>query len=229
MESILVVDDEKAVGDLLRMYLGKEGFEVITAYDGEEALQKFAHYRPALVLLDLMLPKKDGWTVCREIRKTSTVPIIMLTARGEEFDRVLGLELGADDYIPKPFSPREVVARVKAVLRRTKFQGEEKNKQQVRYEYLFMDYEARIARVKDKELNLTPKEFELLFLLAKNPSRAYTREKLLEIVWNYDFQGDTRTVDTHIKRLREKLEEAEAPPYIKTVWGYGYKFEPEVQ
>lgn len=226
MESVLVVDDEKAVGDLLRIYLGKEGFEVIIAYDGEEALQKFAHHHPALVLLDLMLPKKDGWTVCREIRKISNVPIIMLTARGEEFDRVLGLELGADDYIPKPFSPREVVARVKAVLRRTNPPKEEKNKQ-VHYEYLFMDYETRIARVKDKELNLTPKEFELLFLLAKNPSRAYTREKLLEIVWNYDFQGDTRTVDTHIKRLREKLEEAEAPPYIKTVWGYGYKFEPE--
>jgi len=226
MNTILVVDDEKAVCNLLKMYLEKEGFEVVTAYDGEEALKAFQHHHPALILLDLMLPKKDGWTVCREIRKNSTVPIIMLTARGEELDRVLGLELGADDYIPKPFSPREVVARVKAVLRRTQMQEESRTKQ-IQYHGLFVDYEARTAKFQEQELNLTPKEFELLWFLAKNPSRAYTREKLLEVIWDYDFSGDTRTVDTHIKRLREKLEEAGAPPFIRTVWGYGYKFEIE--
>lgn len=228
MNSILVVDDEKAVCDLLKMYLEKEGFEVMVAHDGEEALKKVEHHHPSLILLDLMLPKKDGWTVCREIRKISDVPIIMLTARGEEFDRILGLELGADDYIAKPFSPREVVARVKAVLRRTQTQGGEKTKH-LDYGCLFIDYEARMVKVNGKELTLTPKEFELLWFLARNPSRAYTREKLLELIWDYDFAGDSRTVDTHIKRLREKLEEAGAPPCIKTVWGYGYKFEIEPQ
>lgn len=228
MSLILVVDDEKAVCDLLKMYLEKEGFEVMVTHDGEEALKKVEHNHPGLILLDLMLPKKDGWTVCREIRKISDVPIIMLTARGEEFDRILGLELGADDYIAKPFSPREVVARVKAVLRRTQMQGGEKTKH-LDYGYLFIDYEARMVKAKGKELTLTPKEFELLWFLARNPSRAYTREKLLELIWDYDFAGDSRTVDTHIKRLREKLEEAGAPPCIKTVWGYGYKFEIESQ
>ncbi|NSW76401.1 MAG: response regulator transcription factor [Candidatus Atribacteria bacterium] len=228
MSSILVVDDEKAVCDLLKMYLEKEGFEVMVAHDGEEALKKVEHHHPSLILLDLMLPKKDGWTVCREIRKISDVPIIMLTARGEEFDRILGLELGADDYIAKPFSPREVVARVKAVLRRTQMQGGEKTKH-LDYGCLFIDYEARMVKINGKELTLTPKEFELLWFLARNPSRAYTREKLLELIWDYDFAGDSRTVDTHIKRLREKLEEAGAPPCIKTVWGYGYKFEIEPQ
>lgn len=228
MSSILVVDDEKAVCDLLKMYLEKEGFEVMVAHDGEEALKKVEHNHPSLILLDLMLPKKDGWTVCREIRKISDVPIIMLTARGEEFDRILGLELGADDYIAKPFSPREVVARVKAVLRRTQMQGGEKTKH-LDYGCLFIDYEARMVKVNGKEVTLTPKEFELLWFLARNPSRAYTREKLLELIWDYDFAGDSRTVDTHIKRLREKLEEAGAPPCIKTVWGYGYKFEIESQ
>ncbi|MCX7667359.1 MAG: response regulator transcription factor [Atribacterota bacterium] len=228
MSSILVVDDEKAVCDLLKMYLEKEGFEVTVAHDGEEALKKVQHEHPSLILLDLMLPKKDGWTVCREIRKISNVPIIMLTARGEEFDRILGLELGADDYIAKPFSPREVVARVKAVLRRTQMQAEEKTKH-LDYGCLFIDHEARIVKVNEKELTLTPKEFELLWFLARNPSRAYTREKLLELIWDYNFAGDSRTVDTHIKRLREKLEEAGAPPCIKTVWGYGYKFEIESQ
>lgn len=228
MSSILVVDDEKAVCDLLKMYLEKEGFEVMVAHDGEEALKKVEHNHPSLILLDLMLPKKDGWTVCREIRKISDVPIIMLTARGEEFDRILGLELGADDYIAKPFSPREVVARVKAVLRRAQMQGGEKTKH-LDYGCLFIDYEARMVKVNGKEVTLTPKEFELLWFLARNPSRAYTREKLLELIWDYDFAGDSRTVDTHIKRLREKLEEAGAPPCIKTVWGYGYKFEIESQ
>lgn len=226
MDLILIVDDEKAVRDLLRIYLEKEGFTVIEAQDGEEILKIMQHHHPSLILLDLMLPKKDGWTVCREIRKVSDVPIIMLTARGEEFDRVLGLELGADDYIAKPFSPREVVARVKAVLRRLQIAEEGKTKL-VRHDCLTIDYEARVAKVNERELNLTPKEFELLWFLAKNPSRAYTREKLLEVIWDYDFSGDTRTVDTHIKRLREKLEEAGAPPCIKTVWGYGYKFEIE--
>ncbi len=224
MHTILIVDDDHAVGEVLSRYLQKEGFTPILAYDGEEALKAVNQFHPHLVLLDLMLPKKDGWTVCREIRRISTVPIIMLTARGEEFDRVLGLELGADDYIAKPFSPREVVARVKAVLRRVNMQ-EESFKKSLRFEFLSIDYEARIANVKERELNLTPKEFDLLWFLAKNPSRAYAREQLLELIWGYDFAGDTRTVDTHIKRLREKLEGAGAPSLIKTVWGYGYKFE----
>ncbi len=222
--TVLIVDDDRAVGEVLSRYLKKEGFETVLAYDGEEALQALAKFHPQLVLLDLMLPKKDGWTVCREMRRVSSVPIIMLTARGEEFDRVLGLELGADDYIAKPFSPREVVARVKAVLRRTHMH-EESHEKSLHYPFLFMDYEARVAKVKERELNLTPKEFDLLWFLAKNPTRAYTREQLLELIWGYDFAGDTRTVDTHIKRLREKLEEKGAPPCIKTVWGYGYKFE----
>ncbi|MBC7217331.1 MAG: response regulator transcription factor [Candidatus Caldatribacterium sp.] len=225
MGRILVVDDEQAVGEILRLYLEREGFEVTVVYDGEAALEAVRRHPFDLVLLDLMLPKKDGWTVCREIRSFSSVPIIMLTARGEEVDRVLGLELGADDYVPKPFSPREVVARVKAVLRRSKAQESQKHRV-IEVGPLHIDYEARKVLVHGALVNLTPKEFELLYFLALHPERVFTREKLLEEIWGYDFPGDTRTVDTHIKRIREKLEEAGAPPLIKTVWGLGYKFEP---
>lgn len=226
MANILVVEDEESVRELLRLYLEKEGFKVELASDGEEALDKMSRTSPDLVLLDLMLPKKDGWEVCREIRKTSYVPIIMLTARGEEFDKVLGLELGADDYIAKPFSPREVVARIKAVLRRANSISLSRGRI---WETLGLkiDYEAKKVEVKGREINLTPKEFELLWFLVNHPRRVYTREQLLEHVWGYDFAGDTRTVDTHIKRLREKLTEGGIASSIKTVWGYGYKFEPE--
>ncbi|HPZ81258.1 MAG TPA: response regulator transcription factor [Candidatus Atribacteria bacterium] len=226
MANILVVEDEESVRELLRLYLEKEGFKVELASDGEEALDKMSRTSPDLVLLDLMLPKKDGWEVCREIRKTSYVPIIMLTARGEEFDKVLGLELGADDYIAKPFSPREVVARIKAVLRRANSTSLSRGRI---WETLGLkiDYEAKKVEAKGREINLTPKEFELLWFLVNHPRRVYTREQLLEYVWGYDFAGDTRTVDTHIKRLREKLTEGGIASSIKTVWGYGYKFEPE--
>ncbi|MBP9015033.1 MAG: response regulator transcription factor [Candidatus Atribacteria bacterium] len=225
MANILVVEDEESVRELLRLYLEKEGFKVELASDGEEALEKMSRISPDLVLLDLMLPKKDGWEVCREIRKTSHVPIIMLTARGEEFDKVLGLELGADDYIAKPFSPREVVARIKAVLRRANTSlGGGRSWEALG---LRIDYEAKKVEIEGKEINLTPKEFELLWFLVNHPRRVYTREQLLEYVWGYDFVGDARTVDTHIKRLREKLTEGKVSSSIKTVWGYGYKFEPE--
>lgn len=225
MSRILIVDDEQAVGEILRLYLEREGFEVTVVYDGETALEMVRRHPFDLILLDLMLPKKDGWTVCREIRSFSSVPIIMLTARGEEVDRVLGLELGADDYVPKPFSPREVVARVKAVLRRSKAQSAEKHRV-IDIGPLHIDYEARKVLVRGNPVNLTPKEFELLYFLALHPERVFTREKLLEEIWGYDFPGDTRTVDTHVKRIREKLEEAGAPPLIKTVWGFGYKLDP---
>lgn len=223
---ILVVDDEQSVGEILRLYLEREGFEVTVVYDGEAALEAVKRHPFDLVLLDLMLPKKDGWTVCREIRGFSPIPIIMLTARGEEVDRVLGLELGADDYVPKPFSPREVVARVKAVLRRSKTR-DASLRRAIDLGPLHIDYDAREVSVQGNPVSLTPKEFELLYFLALHPHRVFTREKLLEEVWGYDFMGDTRTVDTHIKRLREKLEEAGAPPLLKTVWGYGYKLEPD--
>ncbi|MCS7241108.1 MAG: response regulator transcription factor [Candidatus Caldatribacterium sp.] len=225
MDRILVVDDEQAVGEILRLYLEREGFAVTVVHDGEAALEAVRRHPFDLVLLDLMLPKKDGWTVCREIRSFSSIPIIMLTARGEEVDRILGLELGADDYVPKPFSPREVVARVKAVLRRSKAQNTEKHRM-VDLGPLHIDYEARKVLVHGTPVNLTPKEFELLYFLALHPERVFTREKLLEEIWGYDFPGDTRTVDTHIKRIREKLEEVGAPPLIKTVWGFGYKLDP---
>lgn len=225
MDRILVVDDEQAVGEILRLYLEREGFAVTVVHDGETALEAVRRHPFDLVLLDLMLPKKDGWTVCREIRSFSSIPIIMLTARGEEVDRILGLELGADDYVPKPFSPREVVARVKAVLRRSKAQNTEKHRV-VDLGPLHIDYEARKVLVHGTPVNLTPKEFELLYFLALHPERVFTREKLLEEIWGYDFPGDTRTVDTHIKRIREKLEEVGAPSLIKTVWGFGYKLDP---
>ncbi|MEW6425814.1 MAG: response regulator transcription factor [Bacillota bacterium] len=223
METILVVEDEESVRDLVSMYLKKEGFRVETAEDGEKALTMARSFAPDLILLDLMLPKLDGWAVCREIRKTTSVPIIMLTARGEEFDRVLGLELGADDYITKPFSPREMVARVKAVLRRAKLAG--KQNTVLSYPGLLIDHSASRVEAGGREIQLTPKEFELLWFLASHPRRVYSREQLLENVWGYAYPGDPRTVDTHVKRLREKLKNPGAKNYIVTVWGKGYRFE----
>lgn len=222
--TILVVDDEELVQDLIRLYLEKEGFRVIEAWNGEEALIKFRATSPDLIILDIMLPKLDGWAVCREIRKTMTTPIIMLTAKGEEFDRVLGLELGADDYMCKPFSPIELVARIKAVLRRSALTGQGDSKI-LSYPGMLVDYKSHRVEVDGREVALAPKEFELLWFLAGHPGQLYSREQLLKKVWDYDYLGDPRTVDTHIKRLREKLEAGAKKRYIRTVWGLGYKFE----
>ena len=224
MTTILVVEDEESVRELVRMYLENEGFRVETASDGEEALDKVKANTPDLIILDIMLPKFDGWTVCREVKKTSSVPIIMLSARTEEFDRVLGLDLGADDYIPKPFSPREMVARVRAVLRRTGASPAAGGRI-ITYRDLTIDRDANRVVVRDKEVPMTPREFELLWFLACHAGRVYSREQLLEEVWGYEYLGDGRTVDTHIKRLREKLHGNGEATYIKTVWGRGYKFE----
>jgi len=222
--TILVVDDDELVQDLIRLYLEKEGFRVESAWDGKEALTRLRATRPDLIILDIMLPEMDGWAVCREIRKTMTTPIIMLTAKGEEFDRVLGLELGADDYVCKPFSPIELVARIKAVLRRSALAGQGSSKV-LSYPGMIVDYNSHRVEVDGSEVALAPKEFELLWFLASHPGRLYSREQLLKNVWDYEYLGDPRTVDTHIKRLREKLEAGAKKRYIRTVWGLGYKFE----
>lgn len=221
---ILIVDDEKNIVELIRLYLEKEGYKTICAYDGAEALSLFNQHSPSLVILDIMLPGMDGWQVCREIRKSANTPIIMLTAKSDTFDKVLGLELGADDYMTKPFEAKELIARVKAVLRRSEVQGTTSSKE-VSYEKLSINIENYELKIKDEQVDAPPKEIELLYFLASNPNRVYTREQLLEEVWGFDYFGDSRTVDVHIKRLREKLEGIEANWQLKTVWGVGYKFE----
>lgn len=221
---VLVVEDEELVQELVRLYLENDGFRVVTAGDGREALDKFRSETPDLILLDIMLPTVDGWTVCKEIRKASSTPIIMLTAKGEEMDRVLGLELGADDYIAKPFSPREMVARVKAVLRRTLQEGPP-DRSTINYPCVSIEFKARRVTANGQELQMSPKEFDLLWFLAGHHDRVYSREQLLENVWGYSYLGDPRTVDTHIKRLREKLGPDSGPRCIKTIWSKGYKFE----
>ena len=223
-EKILVVDDDLNICELLRLYLTKEGYNVVIANDGQSAVTMFQEESPNLVLLDIMLPKLDGWQVCREIRKFSETPIIMLTAKGEVFDRVLGLELGADDYVVKPFDTKEIVARIKAVLRRSSFSSVEEIKE-VHYDRLSINltnYELKVGGV---QIDTPPKEMELIFHLAKNPNRVFTRDQLLDEVWGYDYYGDSRTVDVHVKRLREKLEGASDKWELRTVWGVGYKFE----
>ena len=224
MSKILVVDDERNIVELVRLYMEKEGFETICAYTGDDAIAKFRAEKPDLIVLDLMLPGTDGWQVCREIRKTSQVPIIMLTAKSETFDKVLGLELGADDYMTKPFEAKELIARVKAVLRRSGAQ-ETASTKEVTFKNLSVNIENYELHISGSQVDAPPKEIELLFFLASNPNRVYTREQLLEEVWGFDYFGDSRTVDVHIKRLREKLEGAEADWQLKTVWGVGYKFE----
>lgn len=224
-EKILIVDDEKNICDLLRMYLEKDGFRTIIANDGRTALQLFREREPALVLLDIMLPELDGWQVCREIRKTSDMPIIMLTAKGETFDKVLGLELGADDYVTKPFDAKEVVARVKAVLRRSGADSRDKV-QEVQYDNLVVNLTNYELRVNGVRVDTPPKELELLYFLASHPNRAFSRNQLLDSVWGYDYSGDsTRTVDVHIKRLREKLEGVSDQWSLTTVHTIGYKFQ----
>ncbi len=221
---IMIADDDSNICELLRLYLGKEGYHPIIAKDGEEALERFKTDKPDLILLDVMMPRLDGWQVCRRIRKDSQCPIIMLTAKGELFDKVLGLELGADDYIVKPFETKEVVARVKAVLRRCGI-GEKKKSKEVSYENLYINMENYELRVNGKQIDAPPKEMELIYHLASNPNRVYTRDQLLDEVWGFEYYGDSRTVDVHIKRLREKLENVSEQWTLKTVWGVGYKFE----
>lgn len=222
---ILIVDDDENICELLRLYLEKDGFETVVANNGEQAVDYAAKYTPDLILLDIMLPKLDGWQVCREIRKSSDVPIIMLTAKGETFDKILGLELGADDYISKPFDTKEVIARIKAVLRRSSDKDKASQIQEVTYDKLrinLTNYELEVNGVK---IDTPPKELELIYHLASNPNRVYTRDQLLDEVWGFDYYGDSRTVDVHVKRLREKLENVSDRWSLKTVWGVGYKFE----
>jgi len=225
MGKILVADDDNNIAELLRLYLEKEGYTVVIANDGEEAMAKFGPENPDLVLLDIMMPKLDGWQVVREIRKKSNCPIIMITAKGETFDKVLGLELGADDYVVKPFDSKEIVARIKAVLRRTgKASGSPESKE-VSYDKLIVNMTKYELKVDGRVVDTPPKELELLYHLASNPNRVYTRDQLLDEVWGFEYYGDSRTVDVHVKRLREKLEGVSDKWVLKTVWGVGYKFE----
>jgi len=223
MEKILIVDDDKNISELLRIYLDKEGYETVCAFDGEEAVEVFKEERPNLILLDIMLPKLDGMQVCRKIRETSDTPIIMLTAKSETFDKVLGLNIGADDYITKPFDSKEVVARVKAVLRR--FHPTASDVKEVCYDKLIINLTDYSMYVNDEKVSTPPKELELIYHLASNPNRVFTRNQLLDEVWGFDYYGDSRTVDVHIKRLREKLENVSDMWELKTVWAVGYKFE----
>lgn len=223
-EKILIVDDDANICELLRLYLTKEGYAPAIVNDGLAAVEAAATLKPALILLDIMLPKLDGWQVCRKIRQTSDVPIIMLSAKGETFDKILGLELGADDYIVKPFEAKEVVARIKAVLRRTSAASVEVVKE-VNFDNLSISITNYEMKVRGVHVDAPPKELELLFHLASNPNRVFTRDQLLDEVWGFDYYGDSRTVDVHIKRLREKLEGVSDKWELKTVWSVGYKFE----
>ena len=231
-EKILVVDDDQNICELLRLYLTKEGYQVTLASDGEDALAKYAQAKPDMVLLDVMMPRLDGWEVCRRIRKQGDTPVIMLTAKGETFDKVLGLELGADDYMIKPFDSKELVARVKAVLRRYQpapspasaaaaagQQGE-----YVEYPDLIVNLTNYSVIYQGRSVEMPPKELELLYFLASSPNQVFTREQLLDHIWGYEYIGDTRTVDVHIKRLREKIKDSDSWA-LSTVWGIGYKFE----
>ena len=222
---VLVVDDEDHILELARLYLSREGYQIETVSDGALALPRFAQVKPDLVVLDIMLPNVDGLTICREIRKQSQVPIIMLTARDEVTDKVVGLELGADDYLTKPFHPQELVARAKALVRRARTEPDQP--QMVRAGGLEVDLERHEVRYGEHRLQLRPKEFDLLALLARHPGRVFQRSELLDLVWGYDFPGYTRTVDVHVQQLREKLVQGGVnSPVIHTVWGVGYKLEP---
>lgn len=222
---VLIVDDDTNIVELIRLYLEKENFEVVVAYNGQAAVEAFKEEAPSLVILDLMLPIMDGWQVCREIRRISNIPIIMLTAKGETFDKVLGLELGADDYVVKPFDTKEIIARVKAVLRRIDQNNVPVENKEVVYDKLVVNMTRYELKVDGKVIDTPPKELELLFHLASNPNRVYTRDQLLDEVWGFEYYGDSRTIDVHVKRLREKLEGVSPQWSLKTVWGVGYKFE----
>jgi DNA-binding response OmpR family regulator len=220
---VLVVDDDSNICEIIRMYLEKDNFQVTVCYDGKKAVEVFKDLAPDIVILDIMLPGLDGWQVCREIRKLSSIPIIMLSAKDETFNKVLGLELGADDYVVKPFEPKELIARIRAVLRR--YDRHEDAPQQLVFPGLVINKSNYTVKLNGNDLELPPKELELLFFLASNSNKVFTREQLLENVWGFDFYGDTRTVDVHVKRLREKFEPGDYKWQIKTVWGVGYKFE----
>ena len=221
---ILIADDDTNICDLLKLYLENEGYEIVTANDGIKALSAFKIYEPDLVLLDIMMPRKDGWQVCREIREMSSKPIIMVTAKGDVFDKVLGLELGADDFITKPFDMKEVSARVKAVLRR--YSGHDNDDSEViKFDNLEISLQKSELKLAGKAVDIPPKELELLYFLTSNYNRVFTRDQLLDKVWGFDYLGDSRTVDVHVKRLREKLEGVSDKWTLKTVWGVGYKFE----
>lgn len=223
-QKVLVVEDDNNIAELLRLYLQKDGFEVSHAADGGKAVEMAKEIQPDLVLLDIMLPVMDGWQVCRELRKTMKMPIIMLTAKGETEDKVSGLEMGADDYIVKPFEVKELLARVHAVLRRTGDDGKPKSKK-LTFDKLVINLDSYELIVDGKKIDTPPKEMELLYHLAATPNRVYTRNQLLDEVWGFDYFGDSRTVDVHIKRLREKLDGVSDKWDLKTVWGVGYKFE----
>lgn len=221
---ILIVDDDTNICELLRLYIEKEGYSTVIANDGAQALELFNKEQPNLILLDIMLPKLDGWQVCREIRKTSDCPIIMLTAKGEVFDKILGLELGADDYVVKPFEAKEVIARIRAVLRRIGSSDEEAVKE-VSWDNLSINLTNYELKVNGVAVDTPPKEMELLYHLASNPNKVFTRDQLLDQVWGFEYYGDSRTVDVHVKRIREKIDGVSDKWELRTVWGVGYKFE----
>jgi len=223
--SVLIAEDDKNIAELLQMYLEKEGYAVTVAPDGGQALSKFRAIKPDLVLLDVMMPVMDGWGVCRAIRSESKTPIIMLTAKGETDDKVNGLKAGADDYITKPFEMKEVLARIEAVLRRSGTTTTDAKARRLVFDKLIIDMDAFELTVDGRKVDTPPKEMELLFHLASSPNRVYTRNQLLDEVWGFDYFGDSRTVDVHVKRLREKLEGVSDAWSVKTVWGVGYKFE----
>ena len=223
--SILVVEDDRNIRELLQLYLEKEGYAVTIAEDGGHGMTKFRAIKPDLVLLDVMMPVMDGWTVCKTIRSESNTPVIMLTAKGETDDKVNGLRSGADDYVTKPFEMRELIARIEAVLRRTENGVAEKKPRRLVFDKLVIDMEAFELQIDGKKVDAPPKEMELLFYLASSPNRVYTRNQLLDEVWGFDYFGDFRTVDVHVKRLREKLENVSEQWSLRTVWGVGYKFE----
>ena len=223
--SVLVVEDDKNIRELLQMYLEKEGYAVTLAADGQQGLAKFRGIKPDLVLLDVMMPVMDGWAVCKAIRAEGRTPVIMLTAKSETDDKVAGLKAGADDYITKPFEMKEVLARVEAVLRRTDCADQSRKSRRLTFDRLVIDMDAFELLLDGKKVDAPPKEMELLFFLASSPNRVYTRNQLLDEVWGFDYFGDTRTVDVHVKRLREKLEGISPKWNLKTVWGVGYKFE----
>ncbi|MBE5967424.1 MAG: response regulator transcription factor [Lachnospiraceae bacterium] len=227
MQHILIADDNRDITDILSTYSRMEGFEPVVAGDGEEAIRLFSQYEPDVVLLDVMMPKEDGYEVCRKIRSKSNVPVILITARGEDFDKIMGLDIGADDYIVKPFSPREVMARVRAVLRRmSKTTKEETSDNVIKMDNLEISLDEYTLHISGKKIALTKKEIETMWTLAGNPNKVFTRDNLLDSLWGFDYFGDSRTVDSHIKRLRAKLDTVEHPSWsIKTIWGVGYKFE----
>ena len=222
---ILVVDDDLNICEMLKMYFESEGYEVKTVNDGIEGLASFKTYEPDLVLLDIMLPRKDGWQVCREIREMSGKPVIMITAKGDVFDKVLGLELGADDFVVKPFDMKELSARVKAVLRRYQSHSSQNDEEVIKFENIEISLQKYELKLNGEYIDIPPKELQLLYFLASNCNRVFTRDQLLDKVWGFDYLGDSRTVDVHVKRLREKLEGVSDKWVLKTVWGVGYKFE----